>query len=377
MGPERRDRVLVAVVAETRAWEVTAESFFANVLDPLDADLALCVGDHESPNPMHERARFVWRTKEPKSWREEYDRKTGGSDWRVLLKPGAQLLGGIEGSDELGSGAIVQYFRQFLKESIEREGIAEGYDWLVVTRSDLLWPVPHPSTRYLSARHIYALDGEGYTGLCDRHLVVPRRYVRRALEVPDPIFSDPRSLKRQLDRIGLAQDWPVFNPERFLAARFRALGLLRRVRYLPYVPYLVRAPGNRTRWSPGHLDEERGFYVKYPAERERSRIARRFVNDQPSWERYLSPIRGARWRSKLRAAYRERGLFERPFPLRELPRRTARRLGGLVPSARPRLHRISTGVGSVLRRIPGAPPLLDWRIRRIRRRAERRADTRT
>jgi hypothetical protein len=295
----------------------------------------------------------------------------------VLLKPGAQLLGGIEDSDELGSGAIVQYFRQFLKESIEREGIAEGYDWLVVTRSDLLWPIPHPSTRLLSARHIYALDGEGYTGLCDRHLVVPRRYVRPALEVPDPIFSDPRNLKRQLDRIGLAQDWPVFNPERFLAARFKALGLLRRVRYLPYVPYLVRAPGNRTRWSPGHLDEERGFYVKYPAERERSRIARGFVHDQRSWERYLSPIRGARRRSKLRAAYRKRGLFERPFPLRELPKRTARRLGGPVSSARPRLHRIGIGVGSLLRRIPGLAPLLDARIRRIRRRAERRAGTRT
>jgi hypothetical protein len=374
MGPERRDRVLVAVVAETRAWEVTAESFFANVLDPLDADLALCVGDHESPNPMHERARFVWRTKEPKSWREEYDRKTGGSDWRVLLKPGAQLLGGIEGSDELGSGAIVQYFRQFLKESIEREGIAEGYDWLVVTRSDLLWPVPHPSTRYLSARHIYALDGEGYGGVEDRHLIVPGRFVRPFLEVPTPVFCDPAGLRRELDRISQAEGWTILNPERFLAARLVSLGLMRRVRYLPYLPYLVRAPGDSTRWSPGVLfDDHLGGYIKYPSELELSRIAQRYVSDQESWGRYLAPVRGIRMRRELRAAYLRCDRYGQPF-LKPLRRRAAGRLRQVAFEIRGRAPSLIVALGRPLRRIPGMTSLLDARIRRINRRAGRRTD---
>ncbi len=360
----RPERVLVAVMAETRAWEITAESFFSNVIEVLDADLALCVGDHESPNPLYERATFLWRVPEPDDWGELYDRQAGSSRWRTLLTPGSFLLGGIEDPEihEPGSGAIVLYFRQFLKESIERAGIADDYDWLIVTRSDLVWPIPHPSTRFLSGRHIYALDGEGYGGVGDRHLIVPRRHLSRFLEVPDPIFSEPERLKRKLARRSVSQDWPFLNPERFLAARLKDLGLSRHVRFLPYVPYAIRLPGGSTRWSKGVFDEEYGYYVKYPPELERSRIAQRFVYDQKSWGRYLAPIRGAPLRRELRAAYRERDLYERPFPLREVHVRAARRLRRFAARA--------------LRRIPGVAPLLDARIRRIRRRAERRAASR-
>ena len=198
-------------MAETRAWELTLESFDSNVLEVLDADLALCVGDHEEPNPLYERARYVWRAEEPDDWGELYDRKAGGSGWRVLLKPGAQLLGGIEGPgvEESGSGAIVLYYRQFLRESIDRAGLIDDYDWLILTRSDLLWPVAHPATAVLSNRHIYALDGEQYGGVGDRHLIVPRRHLRRFLEVPDPIFSDPGRLSRAIERRSAAQDWPA------------------------------------------------------------------------------------------------------------------------------------------------------------------------
>jgi hypothetical protein len=366
MGRGQRDRVLVAVVAETRAWEVTAENLFANLLDPLGADLALCVGDHEELNPLHERAKFIWLVEEPENWSEAYDRKAGSSDWRVLLTPGAQLLGGIEHSGELGSGAIVQYYRQCLAESIQGAGIVDDYDWLIITRSDLLWPVPHPDVRYLSSRRIYTLDGEGYGGFCDRHLVVPRRYIRGVLQVPTPIFRRPRALKRELTRVSAVQDWPVLNPERFLAARLKGLGLARRVRYLPYIPYLVRAPGNRTRWSPGHFDERLGAYVKYPTEVERSQIARRFVRDQESWRRYLARVRGIRTRRELRAAYRERGPLERPFALREGHLRIARRLRRFRSAFRLWLHRTSVHAGRLLRRVPALAPLLNARHRRVR-----------
>jgi hypothetical protein len=366
--------VLVAVVAETRAWELTAKSFFSNVLDPLDADLALCVGDHESANPLYDRARFVWRAPEPDDWSDLYDRKVGGSQWRALLQPGGHLLGGTTdpSAQEIGSGAIVLYFRQFLAESIGRAGLADVYDWLVVTRSDLFWPLPHPQTRYLSARHLYALDGEGYGGVEDRHLVLPRRFMNRFLEVPEPIFSDPEALRLRLDRISLSQDWPVLNPERFLAARLRELGLWRHVRFLPYVPYAVRAPGGATRWAEGVFDPERGFYVKYPTELERSRIAQRYVHDAESWRRYLAPLRGARLRRELRAAYREREIHERPFSLNRARIRSLRRLRRFLREARDRLPHLLVAIGRPLRRIPGMPSLLDARIRVMRRRAERR-----
>jgi hypothetical protein len=376
MGSTERERVLVAVVAETRAWQITAESLIANVVDALGADLALCVGDHEEPNPLHDRAKFVWRVEEPDDWAAAYDRKAGGASWRKLLKPGAQLLGGIEDPEaqEVGSGAIVLYFRQLLAESIDQAGIADDYDWLIVTRSDLLWPVQHPPVESLSARHIHALDGEAYGGVEDRHLIVPRRHVRRFLEVPAPIFSDPESLRRELDRISVAHDWHVLNPERFLAARLRTLGLARRIRYLPYCPYLVRGEGDRSRWTQGSLHEDGGYYVKYPTELERSRIAQRFVSDRDSWIRYLAPIRGARHRRALRVAYRERGLYERPFAAREAPLRAARRVRHLVEGQRRQAARMAVAAGRRLRRSAWAEAVLDARIRRLERRAERRAD---
>jgi hypothetical protein len=375
MGRAQRGRVLVAVVAETRAWEITAESLISNLIEPLGADLALCIGDHEAPNPLHDRARYVWRSEEPDDWGDLYDRRAGNRRWRALLTPGAQLLGGIDDPEvsEIGSGAIVLYFRQFLADSIERAGIADRYDWLIVTRSDLLWPSPHPPIDCLSARRIYALDGEGYGGVEDRHLIVPRRHVRRFLEVPAPIFADPEGLRRQLDRVSVAQDWPVLNPERFLAARLRTLGLWRHVRFLPYVPYLVRAPGDSTRWAEGVFDDQRGYYVKYPTELERSRIAQRFVPDRESWARYLAPLRGAGLRRELRGAYRARGLYERPFTAPEAHLRTARRLRRLARRQRQRLHPLAVAIGGGLRRLPRTEPLLDARIRRIGRRAERRA----
>jgi hypothetical protein len=105
------------------------------------------------------------------------------------------------------------------------------------------------------------------------------------------------------------------NPERFIALRLKELGLYRRVRFLPYMPFSVRAPDGSTRWAKGEFDEELGYFVKYPQEKERSEITRRFSRDQASWRAYLSPVRGAFRRRRLRKANWNAGLFdEHPFP---------------------------------------------------------------
>ena len=360
MLAESRNRALVIVLGQTRAWELTFEGFASNVLDPLRADLALCTGRDDGPNPFYERAKFVWRLDEPDDLGELYDGAVGDSSWRVLLRPDDLVFGGVEDADNppeprgTRQGLLV-YLRWFLKASLERAGIADAYDWLVVTRSDFLWPAPHPELRHLSNRHIYVLDGEHWGGVCDRHFIVPRRHISPFLEVPDPIFTDPVGLSRMLDRRMVAEGWAFLNIERFLAARLRELGLWPYVRFLPYVPFTVRAEGESTTWTVGVYDDALGLYVKYPAERERSEISRSFVRDQESWGRYLAPVSGALSRWRLIRAYRERGLYERPFSRREAHLRVGRRLR----------------LGKLLRKAPGMAPLLDARLRRIHRRALR------
>jgi hypothetical protein len=378
-----RNRVLVVLLCETRAWELTAEKLGSNVLDELHADLALCVGDREAPNPLYQRANYVWRLAEPENWADAYDRAAQDRPWRVLLEVDEQLLGGIQDPEhpQVGSGAIGLYFRKFLKESLEQAGIAEDYDWLVVTRSDLIWPVPHPDVRYLSDRHFYVLDGEDYGGVCDRHFIVPRRFIQRFLSVADPLFTDPEDLKRRIDRRRAAQGWAIVNVERFLALRLDDLGLWRHVSYLPYAPFCVRAPGGSTRWSQGEFDEGLGYYVKYPEERERSRITQGFIRGQGSWKKHLSPIRGARMRRQLTKAFRERGFDERLAEAREYERAFPRPRGmhvrfyrwaqSAVPQAAQKRKGAVPFIGRQLRKVPGVSPLLDARLRRIRRRAVR------
>ncbi len=389
-----RPKTLVALIGETRGVELTANSFRANLLDALDADLALCVKADEPRNPLYERARFIWTFPESGDWNSTYDEMAGGRNWRALLGFSDFFLDGIERLDNPArpalshpsrpsSDPILHFYRQLLKQSLEREDALADYDWLVVTRSDFLWPLPHPEVRLLADRRLYTLDGEQYGGVCDRHVVVPRRFFRQYLSLTDPIFNDPIGLKRRIEEVMAEQDWFFLNSERFLAMRLRDLQLWRRVRYLPYFPYLVRAASGPTGWSVGEFDAEHGLYVKYPAERDRSEIARRYVRDEASWERYLAPARGAPLRYALRKAYRDRGLYERNLRRRDPLLRATHRGAAMAASAFRRAvqsaRRVAASVdrgaarlGRFLRLIPGMPTLLDARVRRMRNRAQRR-----
>src|SRR5262245_43444367 len=196
------NRALVVVLGQTRAWELTVERFFSEVLDELGADLALCGGERDVPrNPFYERASYVWRKPELDDWKEMYDREVGDSSWRALLHPGGHIFGeDTEGPTQRSSGLQI-LFRKLLREELERGGLVDRYDWLIITRSDFLWPVPHPDLSNLSSRRIYVLDGEQYGGVCDRHFVIPARLLRSYLAATDEVFTDPGALRAYLDQV--------------------------------------------------------------------------------------------------------------------------------------------------------------------------------
>ena len=194
------------------------------MIEPLGADLALCIGDGEgdrsapSPGQVRLANRGARRLGAPLMTAGP-DTAAGGA----AAPRERSCSGGIEDpkASEIGSGAIVLCFRQFLADSMRREEMADEYDWLI---SDPLGPAladpPSAKMSSLSPRQSYPLDGESYGGVEDRHLIVPRRTTS-----PGPSRFRTRSsptrekLGRELDRISVAQDWPVLDPERFLAAR--------------------------------------------------------------------------------------------------------------------------------------------------------------
>jgi hypothetical protein len=313
----RGGRTLVVVFGETRAAELTADSFFTNVLEELDADLALYVRDGEDRNPFYERATHLETYPEDGNWAAEFDRISGGSDWRCLLDLSPFVLGGVEDAEhpQIGSAAILCFYRRLLADWLQRAGLVDRYDWFVLTRSDFLWPLPHPPVAALSNRHLYTLDGEHYGGITDRHMVLPRRHVIAYLEAVDPLFTNPREVREAALRFREYQQAHFLNMEQLLALLLKRAGLWSRIRYLPYVPFAVRTEDTPSKWSMGRFAEDLGYFVKYPAERTRSEIAAKFVHDESSWNDYLAPIRGLPKRRRMRRALEEAGLQERAvFP---------------------------------------------------------------
>lgn len=290
-------RVLAIILAETRASELTFELFRKNLLEPLKADLALCVGDgkNETPNPFYEAAKHVWVAREPKDWADGFDELAGHGNWRELLHVHGSWLGGIKHAtlQQTGSGAIQIFFREFLRRQIEQHDIASQYDWVIVSRSDFMWTLPYPSIDLFSEETVYFPDGEWYGGYTDRHVMIPRKLLGTALNVTKDVFSSPQELRDRMLRKG-----PLpWNIEQFMWFRFAELGLTKRVRFFPYAMFAVRPEGGRTSWSVGDYNLEYRLYVKYPKELVNTKIAQAIISERDDWRWLIGWRRFFNWRS--------------------------------------------------------------------------------
>src|SRR5262249_13673465 len=178
-------------------------------------------------HPFYERAKFIWRTPEPDDWAEVYDREVGDSSWRALLRPGENLFGGVkdERNPQVGVGALLLYVWRDLGARLQREGLADAYDWVVITRSDFLWPVPHPDVRHLSDRRVHLLDGEQYLGVSDRHFIVPRRLVGRFFGVPVAVLPGAGGLASRPRPRGRRAALAFLDRGRFFRGGFRGARL--------------------------------------------------------------------------------------------------------------------------------------------------------
>ena len=302
---------MVVLLCETRSWELTADEFHLNLLNPLNADLALCVGDSEREvsNPFYDSAKYIWRFPEPQDWGDAYEVAAGNRDWERLLTIDKHFFGGIENAafQNLGSGAIIMFFRYLLGLRLNEENLLDEYDWVIITRSDFRWPTVHPPLECLSEKQIYVFDGEQWGGVSDRYIAIPRRWLRKYIEIVDPIFTDPVNLTKRIKSFldDDTADFDYFNPEKFLAFRMKELNIWNNIRWLPYIPFAVRLHGGHTRWSEGQLDENLGYFIKYLGEYERSRIVERHIRNQNDWRHYFSKTRGFRLRRNLNRELKE------------------------------------------------------------------------
>jgi hypothetical protein len=318
-------RTLIVLLGETRAHELTFGLFKQNLMDRLGADLALCIGDNarERPNPFYDHAKYVWKYKDPDDWADAYKDLAPGQNVYALLELRDQWFGGIRHPtlQQEGIGALLFVFREVLRRRLEQEQLFDKYDWFIVSRSDFIWPVLHPGLEHFSPDHVYVPDGERYRGYTDRHVLVPRRHMRKFMEIARATFDEPEALAARMKAKG-AIDW---NTESFMKFRVEELGLLPAVRFMPYMMYAVKPLGGPTApGAPGGDNFQLNMYVKYPLEYASTRALQSVVAEPSDWKRMIGPMRLLNWRFHLFCWLRvlaEKQLYPRRFRTLRLLRR--------------------------------------------------------
>ena len=277
-------------MSQDRDLDVTMPKIEEYLVKPLNADLAFC-GSWESHHAksLKQKIRFDWSIEEPTDWVKEIDRASGGADgnWRELIQFGEQygshFLGPTILGASTGSGVIGHYWRLHLQKSLS-DSVIDRYKWFILTRSDWFWSVPHPNLLALDEEKIYVFAGESYEGLNDRHLIIPNKYLRKFLEIPDLIFKHPTETSKSLKRLGLYN----LNCERFYKFSVSYVGLLDKIVEVPYMGFLVRHANSDTRWASGVYNKKLGLFVKYPNERKMALRTGKYIKTSSSWNNVLS-----------------------------------------------------------------------------------------
>jgi len=283
------EKTLVIILSETRAHELTFENIKEHLLDPLQADLCVCIGvrsDYDASNPFYTHAKYKFLYPEPNDYATAFDEayKESGADglpWREFLKIKDQFLGGIKDpeNEHPGSAAILLFFRWFLRKNLET---IWHYDRFIITRSDFIYQVPHAPMKYLDPKYIWIPDCEGYRGYTDRHAVLSKENIHMYLGILDSLFSRSHEYYEEMK---LKDDW---NLERLIKFHLDKNGGI--VKEFPYVMYSVRSENGTTRWSPGEYSSQHGYYIKYPTEYEKSSYYRSIYSDQ-FYTRYFQRCR--------------------------------------------------------------------------------------
>lgn len=272
---QSKSKTLCVILNEARAADATFESLGRFILSPLVASLAYC-GAKESnwSNPYGDYLDYEWAISEPEDWQHFLADKCSGGLWASLIGDGPGF-GASWSPEEVSlwkSGLIGLWFRYRACEEIIEKNLDTDFDWFCFLRSDFLWENAAPDVTHARKDKIYILQGEEYGGINDRFALVPRALLEQYRDIASRIFLDPaEDLIKAASR--WKRTWGKFNPESYWLMMLQESGLESRVQRLPYLGYSIRLEGEKSRWSQGFLWPERGFYVKYPSELFRTRLA--------------------------------------------------------------------------------------------------------
>ena len=275
-----RKRTLVIVAGQARGGPIAWKSLEQNVLLPLHADLATCLGDAKPiPEMLQKMAKYQWTVPEVSDWAEMFDviaehscpLSDIGKAWRTWLCPvPGIMLGGINGCGDggAGSGGILLTFRWAVHRKLTELKLWDKYEYFVFTRADHVYLCEHPLPWVLSegrpANAVYIPEGQDYLGgVTDRHIVARSQNFEKAIS----IGKDFVCRGQHYNGIFMPMSSAI-NLEMMLTVFFKEQEL-EVVRYSRTM-FTVRQPHDPTRWSTGEdsslIGNKWGFRLKYPPE---------------------------------------------------------------------------------------------------------------
>ena len=287
-------KTLVIILSETRASELTFQSFKENVINRLNADLCVCIGvkpDYDYNNPFYQLAKHKFLYNEPEDFgdafdyaydiisqnKPEYECVTDENGhvtrkkhlhWREFLKIKDQFLGGIKDphNEHPGSAGILIFFRWFLLKNLIENDLINQYDRFVITRSDFIYQLPHPKVECMNENCIWIPDGEHWGGYTDRHVVLSKTNIEQYLNIlnnfvlrSNEYFQKMIPYSNKIEHMGMSL-------EKLIKFHLEQNNVLHLVKQFPYIMYSVRNTGGSTRWSGGTFSEDLGYYIKYDGE---------------------------------------------------------------------------------------------------------------
>jgi len=82
------------------------------------------------------------------------------------------------------------------------------YTWVVRTRPDFLWAVPHPPMALFSTDRMWTMDTEGYSGMNERHVVGGRDLMIKGLLSKLKLLASGDPIVYKMNLTEILGDWP-------------------------------------------------------------------------------------------------------------------------------------------------------------------------
>ena len=237
---------LVVLAGSPRGGEKTWESLYKYVLNPLNADLAICCSDKWRQDiSLFDKAKYKWIFNEYEDYLDYYRENFEGS-WEEYFLTGKET--GL-----YSSGLVHFVFKDIIKN--QYLDILKEYEYIIYTRFDQFYLDYHPE---VNDDEILIPDGEDYFGICDRHAAFPSTYAEKFLSICD-FVNDQSSL----------ENVPEFNNcEVTFLNHMRSTDLQNKISRIKRSQFTASLKGEHTNWRTAKYPVYfiKNLMIKYPNE---------------------------------------------------------------------------------------------------------------